>query len=115
MCFVGVLFVAVGQRTARKLRSLRKSMYTKRQLKQMFERAAIDGDHGVDVVQFGTLASSLGLDMTRRETEAAFSHIRGPSEGGTGLEKMTFDEFHAWWDSSTDADEELGENALVFV
>jgi hypothetical protein len=109
MCFVGVLFVLVGQRAATKLRSLRQSLSSEQTLHSKFAQADIDGDGGLNLQQFRTLTMSLGLDMTRRETEAAFMHIHK-----TDSEKLSYAEFQAWW-SATDADEDINTNAFVFV
>jgi hypothetical protein len=110
MCAVGILFVLVGQRTAYKLKTLRKSLYSEQTLHSKFSQADIDGDGGLDLHQFRTLTLTLGLDMTRRETEAAFMHMHKADNG----EKLTYDEFKAWW-NATDADAEIDENAFAFV
>jgi hypothetical protein len=109
MCFVGVLFIVVGQRTAYKLKSLRKSLYSEQTLHEKFVQADIDGDEGLDLHQFRNLTLSLGLDMTRRETEAAFSHIKN-----TDKEKLSYGEFQAWW-TDTDVEDDISENAFSFV
>jgi hypothetical protein len=111
MCAVGILFVLVGQRTAWKLKALRKSLYSEQTLHSKFSQADIDGDGGLNLQQFRTLTLTLGLDMTRRETEAAFMHMHKADTNG---EKLTYDEFKTWW-NETDADEEIDEKAFVFV
>jgi hypothetical protein len=109
MCFVGVLFIFIGQRTAYKLRGLRKSLFTEAALHKKFAESDLDGDGGLNLQQFQNLILSLGLDLTRRETEAAFNHIHKSQS-----EKLCFEEFHQWW-TDTDADENIDENAFVFV
>lgn len=110
MCFVGILFVFVGQRTSYKLKALRKSLYSEQTLHEKFVQADLDGDGGLDLHQFRTLTLTLGLDMTRRETEGAFGHMHSTQNG----EKLTYDEFKAWW-NETEVDEELDERSFTFV
>jgi hypothetical protein len=109
MCFVGGLYIVVGQRTATKLKSLRKSIYSDHILQTMYCNADIDGD-GLDLTQFRGLCNSLGLDLTRRETEAAFSHIQRSNSS----KKLSFQDFQAWWNESS-VEEQIDENAFVFV
>ena len=129
MCLIGILYVVVGHQTASKLRSLRKNMYTEHQLLQQFVTAAGGNEHyedGLNIQQFKQLCISLGLDMNRRETEAAFYHIRNKSSSSSSTRntanddtggKMTFQEFYEWWSSSeTDGtSDDLDSSAFVFV
>jgi hypothetical protein len=110
MCFVGGLYIIVGQRTATKLKSLRKSIYSDHILQTMYCDADVDHD-GLDLLQFRGLCNSLGLDLTRRETEAAFAHIQKSSNSS---KKLSFQDFQSWWNESS-ADEQIDENAFVFV
>ena len=110
MCGVGVLFLLVGRRTAIKLKSLRKSLYSEQTLHHKFSQADIDAEGGLNLRQFRTLTISLGLDMTRRETEAAFAHMHHEESG----EKLTYDEFRTWW-METAVEEVIDDRAMVFV
>ena len=95
MCMLGVLYIFIGQRTASKLRSLKSSMISEYTLRTNFQEAASTtkiNDGRLDRIQFRTLTQSLGMDMTRRETEAAFYYI--PKEDS---EKLTYEEFVTWW------------------
>mmetsp|Transcript_24248 Transcript_24248/g.57415 ORF Transcript_24248/g.57415 Transcript_24248/m.57415 type:complete len:293 (-) Transcript_24248:209-1087(-) len=125
MCFVGGLYIFVGQRTATKLKSLRKSIYSEHDLRTKYLQADINGD-GLNLQQFRGLCVSLGLDLTRRETEAAFQHIQNKSKtttssataataASTSTEaKLTYEDFQQWW-SSTEAEDVIDENAFQFV
>lgn len=109
MCAIGALMVFVGQRTAFKLKKIRKSLFSKEELFEKFGQSDLDGDGSLDLQQFRNLTLSLGLDMTRRETEAAFNHIKL-----TESEKLTYEEFYSWWDT-TDMEDDIHENAFSCV
>lgn len=109
MCFVGGLYIVVGHRTAAKLKTLRKSIYSDHILQTMYCNADIEGD-GLNLQQFRGLCGSLGLDLTRRETEAAFSYI----QKSNSAEKLSFQDFQAWWNESS-AEEQIDENAFVVL
>jgi hypothetical protein len=135
MCFVGGLYIVVGQRTATKLKTLRQSIFSERDLRTKYIQADIDGD-GLNLQQFRGLCVSLGLDLTRRETEAAFQHIQNkskssrssisapnghqhvsPTTSNGGVEadsKLTYEDFKQWW-SSTEGEDVIDENAFQFV
>jgi hypothetical protein len=109
MCFVGGLYVFVGQRTAYKLKAMRKTLYSEQTLRTKFHEAGTDGDGALDITQFRGLAESLGLDLTRRETEAAFAHLHKADN-----EKLSYQEFQSWW-TSTAAEDSIEVNAFTFV
>ena len=109
MCAIGALMVFVGQRTAYKLKKIRKSLYSAHELHAKFTQHDMDGDGGLNVQQFRSLTVNLGLDMTRRETEAAFNHMKK-----TRSEKLSYEEFHAWW-TQTDVGDDIIETAFSFV
>ena len=107
LCAVGGLMVFVGHRTALKLKTMRKSLYSKHELQAKFAQNDLDGDGGLNVQQFRSLTLNLGLDMTRRETEAAFNHMKK-----TSREKLSYDEFYSWW---TQTEDDIDEHAISFV
>lgn len=109
MCALGVLMVFVGQRTAYKLKKIRKTLFSPEELQTKFAQSDLDGDGGLNVQQFRNLTMSLGLDMTRRETEAAFNYIKK-----TKTEKLSYEEFVAWW-NNTEMEDDIDENAFSFV
>ena len=109
MIFVGVVMMLVGYRTANKLRDFRRSAFSEQTLHEKFAQADLDGDASLSVQQFRMLTQSLGLDMTRRETEAAFRHIQK-----TESEKLSFEEFQSWWHEE-DGGVDVDENAFLFV
>ena len=109
LCFVGGLYVVVGQRTAYKLKALRKTLYSEQTLRSKFQEADTDGDGGLNMNQFRMLTLSLGLDLTKRETEAAFAHMIKADN-----QKLSYSEFHTWW-TETDSEGQIDENAFVFV
>jgi hypothetical protein len=104
MCFVGVLYILVGRRTANKLKTLKKYIYSEDTLRTKYQEANIEGD-GLNLSQFRGLCFNLGLDVTRRETEAAFDYISTKSNG----DKLSYEDFQAWWNES-DADERIDDS-----
>ena len=103
MCFVGILYIVVGNSTAKKLRNIgiRKSMFTDETLRARFRSADVGGD-GLTVEQFRSLCDDLGLDLAGREVEAAFGNIMrtsGNGNGGNGTDKLSYAAFKRWWDN----------------
>lgn len=109
MCLLGIMFIIVGHQTASKLQSLRSAMISEQTLRAKFYAADVDGDGGLNKAQFQHLTQSIGMDMTRRETEAAFYHIHKQDSA-----KLSYQEFQAWW-METDVEETMGDNAFSFV
>lgn len=109
LCAIGALMIFVGQRTAFKLKKIRKSLYSAHELKAKFAQSDLDGAGALNVQQFRMLTLSLGLDMTRRETEAAFNHMKK-----TQSERLSYEEFHSWW-TSAETEDDIVENAFSFV
>jgi len=110
MCAVGILYIVVGKNTANKLRVLRKSLYSEGTLRLKFQAANVVGD-GLDLKQFRFLCEDLGLDLTARETEAAFDFIRKTEDNPN--EKLSYEDFKAWWNDL--GDEQIDDNAFVFL
>jgi COPI associated protein len=108
MCTVGILYIVVGKRTADKLKKLRKFVYSEQTLRTQYNEADIEG-HGLNMSQFKTLCFNLGLDLTRRELEAAFGHIQSKSHS----ERLTYQDFQAWWNE--DAAQQVDETSFDFV
>ena len=107
MCFLGIMFILIGQRTASKLRALKNSAISENTLRDIFnEASSTSGDGGLDRIQFRALTQILGMDMTRRETEAAFYYI--PKQDS---EKLSYQEFVAWW-RETDVQDDT---SFIFV
>lgn len=108
MCAVGVLYILVGKRTAAKLKKLRKFIYSEQTLRAQYNEADVEGD-GLNMAQFKTLCFNLGLDLTRRELEAAFGHIQSKFH----TERLSYQDFQAWWNE--DAEQQVDETAFDFV
>jgi hypothetical protein len=109
MCLLGVMYIVVGHQTASKLRSLRSAMISEQTLRAKFYAADVDGDGGLNKAQFQQLTQSIGMDMTRRETEAAFYHIHKQDNA-----KLSYQEFHAWW-METDAEVTMEDNVFSLL
>lgn len=106
MCVVGVIYIIVGKRTAAKLKTLRKYIYSEHTLRAQFNEADVERD-GLNVPQFRTLCFNLGLDLTQRESEAAFGRIQSKSNS----QRLSYEDFQAWWNEAAEVDE----NAFAFV
>jgi len=89
--FVGVVFVVVGRRTAKKLAELRQILYSEDTLRSKFQEADVDSTGSLSKDQFRTLLLSLGTRMTTNETEAAYMHL-GQDSGS-----LTYNQFRSWW------------------
>jgi hypothetical protein len=92
VCFVGIMYVLVGCRTAQKVTEARKSACTPEQLQEKFAMADVDGKGALTMDQFRRLTSSLGLDLNKRETEAAFIQIDYNHAG-----RLTYEAVQTWW------------------
>ncbi|KAG7363344.1 COPI associated protein [Nitzschia inconspicua] len=108
MCAVGVLYILVGKRTAAKLKTLRKFIYSEQTLRTRYNEADIEGI-GLNMSQFKTLCFNLGLDLTRRELEAAFGHIQTKFN----TERLSYQDFQAWWNE--DAEQQVDDTSFDFV
>jgi len=111
MCAIGILYIIVGNNTAKKLKAIRKSLYSESTLRSKFQVANVEGD-GLDLKQFRFLCEDLGLDLTGREIEAAFGYIR--KNGDDTSEKLSYEDFKSWWDDAEE-DGQIDDNAFVFV
>jgi len=108
---IGILCIVVGNNTAKKLKAIRKSIYSDSTLQSKFQAANIHGD-GLTVKEFRSLCEDLGLDFTSRETEAVFGCIQ--RIGDDTNDKLGYQEFKAWWDD-LESDGQIDDNAFIFV
>lgn len=92
MCFVGVIYIIVGRKTAKKLSELHKSMFSEHTLKAKFDEADTNNTGSLDENQFKTLAESLGMELSKVETSTAFIEIDKNNDG-----QISFDDFALWW------------------
>lgn len=111
MCAVGILYIVVGNSTAKKLKAIRKSLYPEHTLRSKFQVANVEGN-GLDLKQFRFLCEDLGLDLTVREIEATFGNIQKNGDGTN--DKLSYEEFKGWWDD-LDGDGQIDDNAFIFV
>ncbi|CAB9528223.1 COPI associated protein [Seminavis robusta] len=99
MCLVGVLYVCVGRSTTNKLKEMRQSELSERTLRQSFTEVDPEGTGLIGLDQFRALTNSIGLDMNRRQSEAAFLHIEKVDN-----DQITFEELYTWFISWDDSD-----------
>jgi len=112
MCAVGTLYIVVGNNTAKKLKAIRKSLYSENSLRSKFQIANVEGDDGLNLKQFRFLCEDLGLDLNRRETEAVFGNIQ--NTGDEANDKLSYQEFKSWWDD-LEGDGQIDGNTFLFL
>jgi len=89
----------VGRSTSKKLEALKKGKYSDSTLRAEFREADVDAKGALTMAQFKNLIHSLGLDLNRREVEAAFLQLDPDSNG-----LVTVDQFLAWWSDTDNVD-----------
>jgi hypothetical protein len=92
VCFVGIAFIVVGRRSAKKLAQLKTSQFSEATLRAEFGSAS-GGASEINILQFKEVVESLNVDLNRRELEAAFMQVEKADR-----DKLTFAEFKFWWD-----------------
>lgn len=103
---VGILFILIGKRASKKLASVRRTACSAEQMQEYFALADVDGKGSLTVVQFGELTKSLGLDLNRREVEAAFMELDYSNSG-----RLTYESIEMWWNQG--ADDEVFAEAVI--
>ena len=99
MCLVGILYICVGRSTTNKLKEMRQSELSEKNLHQKFHEVDPEQTGFIGLEQFRCLVNSIGLDMNRRQSEAAFLHIEKVDN-----DQITFEEFYTWWTEWDDSD-----------
>jgi len=89
--FIGGLYIYSGQQAAEKLQDVRKNLFSEQTLRSKFQEADREGDGNLTKEEFQGLVSGLGVDLNRREIEAAYMHLSQASGS------LTFDRFREWW------------------
>lgn len=92
MCLIGIVYIAVGIQTLKKLQTLRTQLFTPTQLRDKFNSADSDNTGTLTMGQFKVLTDNMGLDFNRRETEAVFMSMDKDNN-----DVLTFEEFENWW------------------
>lgn len=96
--YVGGMYFLTRHRTKQKVDAARKSaMATGRGLEDMqeqFAMADVDGRGSLNLVQFRMFANAVGLDLDKRESEAAFISI-DKHDGNNG--RVSYEAIQTWW------------------
>jgi len=109
VCAVGVIFTLVGRSAAAKLSDARRKSVPVAALQEQFAIADVDGKGSLTVDQFRVLIENLGMDLTRREVESAFSQI---DDGANN--RVQYETFVRWWtNEATETDAFRGVPASV--
>lgn len=102
MTCVGILYIIVGRSTSKKLEKLKDSKISESSLRAEFRKADVQAKGALNMPEFKNLILTLGLDLNRREAEAAFLQLDSHPNGDVGI-----DQFLAWWkDCDNSADDE---------
>lgn len=92
VCFVGIMYIVVGRQAAKKLANACRSSIKPEQLQMAFAEADKDGTGSLTMDQFQQLTTSLGLDLNKKEVEAAFLQIDYSLTG-----RLTYESVQMWW------------------
>jgi Ca2+-binding EF-hand superfamily protein len=92
MTCVGILYIIVGRASSKKLDNLKKSKISESSLKAEFRKASVQTKGALTMPEFKNLIRTLGLDLNRREAEAAYLQLDSRPDGVVGI-----DQFLAWW------------------
>ena len=109
MILVGITYIVVGRMTAGKLSDLRKSLISPDELKNKFQEVDVDQSGTITMGQFKNLTVNMGLDLNRREVEAAWMYLDKDDVG-----EISYEEFLSWW-SSWDASDDTPGGKFEFV
>lgn len=92
MILVGLVYFYVGRRTANKLSDLKKSLISEEELQLRFQECDLEQSGTITKGQFKSLTNNMGLDLNRRELEAAWMYLDKQDAG-----EITYEEFQTWW------------------
>ena len=92
MCIVGVTYIVMGRRTAKKLAELRKNLYSESQLREKFSAADVENRNTINCDQFRGLLQQFGIVLNVTEAETAFLQIEKTED-----ERISFEQFAHWW------------------
>lgn len=109
MILVGITYIVVGKITASKLSDLRKSLISEEEMRSKFHEVDIDKSGSITMGQFKNLSVNMGLELNRREIEAAWMYLDKDNVG-----EITYEEFLSWW-SSWDASDANPGGSFEFV
>jgi len=92
ICFVGIISLLVGHSTSSKLIQLRTSITDEAVLQQKFKEHDKDEDNALNLLEFQSFITDLGLEMDHNELVAAFNEIDFSDTG-----KVSLNDFTGWW------------------
>ena len=92
MCFTGFTSIVVGQATANKLVSLRKTLGSESVVKAKFSKMDADSSGNLDATELAALCKELGSPLDHNELVAALGCM---DKDGNG--KIEYEEFYEWW------------------
>ena len=92
MCFIGIISLLVGHSSHNKLTQLRASIADEAVLRKKFKEHDKDSDQALNLLEFQSFITDLGLEMDHNELVAAFSVIDSRDTG-----KVALNEFKEWW------------------
>ena len=95
--YVGFLYLWSGKQAYEKLEEARTvaqetgniSLET---IQEMYANADVDGKGGLNLSQWRLFTESLGMQLTKKESEAAFMQMDKNHDG-----RLSYNEVHSWW------------------
>lgn len=90
--FCGIVYIIVGNKTANKMKILREALVSEDTLRAKFREADTKNTGSLDAEQFKKLTDSIGMNLNKRTSEAAFLHLDKSQNG-----KISYEEFKQWW------------------
>ena len=87
--YAGIMLLWMGYRSTQKLRTATIGLD---RLQEQFALADADGKGSLTLKQFRQLVANLGLELNKRESEAAFMQMEQTHTG-----RLTYESIHAWW------------------
>jgi len=92
--YVGVSYLWMGRRATQKLNQARSSAGQGMLLQEKFAAADVDGKGSLTKEQFRQLTTSMGLDLSKQETEAAFFKL---NKHAATSNRLSYEDIQEWW------------------
>jgi hypothetical protein len=95
--YVGFLYLWSGNQAKEKLAEARGNAQASgdislETIQDMYANADVDGKGGLSLSQWRLFTESLGMLLTKKESEAAFLYMDMNQDG-----RLSYDEVHRWW------------------
>eukprot|EP00550_Attheya_septentrionalis_P012094 CAMPEP_0198302638 /NCGR_PEP_ID=MMETSP1449-20131203/55996_1 /TAXON_ID=420275 /ORGANISM="Attheya septentrionalis, Strain CCMP2084" /LENGTH=268 /DNA_ID=CAMNT_0044005057 /DNA_START=167 /DNA_END=973 /DNA_ORIENTATION=+ len=92
MCLVGIIYCIVGGTSVKRAVDKRRSLFSKRKLRDRFNEADKEGNGSLRLSQFRNLTQMLGVQISDAEAEMIYTRYQQ-----SGVMGMKFNDFMNWW------------------